>query len=287
MIKGVITTQVKKLSFLIAVLVLSLLGSIPVFAADTPATEAVIETNAYGEVEADPDIAYLNIQVRTEESSSELSQQANAKAVTQVIETLTANGITKTEIYTLYYNSYSYTKMEIAEPVTVKPDDVISYREVTEPVAIKVVEAGSNPPLPEPVHEKGKEITVFVTESTLKATVRDLHRNGSYLAELAKVPSARVNGVQYSLQNILQYKKAAIAKAVAEAKESIEFTAIALGVELGGIKQARVDFNNDYYGPYYAKEMAYDLRSDMGMPQPQNPEKIKVRASIYLAYKVK
>ncbi len=261
-----IVTPVKKLSLLIALLVFSLLGSVPVFAATTTEIAPVLETTAVGEVEADPDIAYLNLQVRTEESDSELAQQNNAKAAQQAMAVLRENGLKAEDINTRYYSSYSYTKI-------IRPLDTVT---------------AEKPLLPMPEPEKGEEVTIYVTESSIKATVRDLSQVGSLLTALAKIPTIHVNSIQYAIENIMQYKKAAITQAITQAKETIEYTAAALGVELGGLRSVRVDFINYYYGPVYAKEMAYGGSADgMGMPQPQSPEKIKVQATAYLVYTAK
>jgi|GEM_PF-1617327 len=260
----------KKLSILVSALLIILLSGVPVFAADVSTTEPYIETTASGEVEAEPDIAYLNFQIRTEADSSETAQQNNAKAVTKAIDLLVAKGIARDEIYTTYYNSYSYTKTEV-RPLAA--DGVASLSSVRPAEAV--------PP------EEITETVVFVTESTLRVTVKNIAKVGSLLTDLATIPEVRVNGVEYALQNVLQYKREAISRAISEARQTIDYTADALDVELAGLRNIRVDFNSYYYGPVYAKEMYAAADEGAGIPQPQNPQKIKVTASVYLAYNVK
>ncbi|MGI5838807.1 MAG: SIMPL domain-containing protein [bacterium] len=257
----------KRFSVSVAAFLLVLLIAAPVFAEDATAAVPYIETTATGEVEAAPDIAYLNFQVRTEADSSAAAQQSNAKAVNTAIDLLVAKGLARDEIFTTYYRSYSYTKKET---VPLERDSA----------------AASGGPVRIDVPGEGKEITVYVTESTLRATAPDIAKVGSLLADLATVPAVRVNNVDYSLKNVLQYKQAAITAAIREARETIDITAAALGAEIAGLRTIRVDFNSRYYYPVYAREMLADEVAEAA-PQPQNPEDIKVAATVYLSYNVK
>lgn len=260
----------KKFSILASVLIIALFGSIPVFAAGADASAAYIETTAVGEVKAAPDIAYLNFQIRTEADNSETAQQNNAKAVNKAIDLLTAKGLMRKEIYTVYYNSYSYTKTEV-RPLGTEDPALPNYARSAEIY---------------PAKEKN-EVTVYVTESTLRATVNDLSTVGRLLADLAAIPEVRVNNVNYALRDVLPYKQEAITRAIREARQTIDCTAAGLGVELAGLRSVRVDFNNYYYAPVYAKAMAGAFDAAASVPQPQNPEDITVTATVYIAYYVK
>ena len=64
---------------------------------------SVVETDAVGIIEVEPDICYINLNVITEATSSTLSQQQNAGAVNKVMQSMINNIQRKILLLTLLY----------------------------------------------------------------------------------------------------------------------------------------------------------------------------------------
>ncbi len=105
----------KSLFSLTLVIMLLLLIPNPVLA--NGLSFSVVETDAVGTIEVEPDICYINLNVITEATSSTLSQQQNAEVVNKVIQNMINNGIQKKDITTGRFSTYNY---QVKESSTIK-----------------------------------------------------------------------------------------------------------------------------------------------------------------------
>ncbi|MGB9840890.1 SIMPL domain-containing protein [Thermovenabulum sp.] len=229
---------------------------------DEPAAEYFnIETTATGTVEVPPDMAEIYITVRNESLSRDTVQRDNALRVQELTRALSRF---KVEVKTTYFYNYQIKEEEpIVQPMQGEANSQIY------------------PPAPEkPV----KYVIKYVVESGLKVIANDVKEVGDILAVASNTQNVYVNSVQYGVKNISVYKKQAINEAIRQAKESIEISADGLGAKLIRPEQVRVDFGNPYYYPVMK---AYDMaqRAEGYVPQPQNPEPVKVTATVYMVYK--
>jgi len=219
---------------------------------DEPAAEYFnIETTATGTVEVPPDMAEIYITVRNESLSRDTVQKDNALRVQELTRALSKF---KVEVKTTYFYNY---QIQEGEPI------------------VQPMQEGAKPV---------KYVIKYVVESGLKVIANDVKEVGDILAVASNTQNAYVNSVQYGVKNISVYKKQAINEAIKQAKESIEISADGLGAKLIRPEQVRVDFGSPYYYPVMK---AYDTaqRVEGYVPQPQNPEPVKVTATVYMVYK--
>lgn len=220
-----------------------------------------IETTATGTVEVPPDTAEIYITVRNESLSKDTVQKENALRVQELTRALSRF---KVEVKTTYFYNY---QIKEGEPV-VQPMQGETSAQIYPPVPEKPV----------------KYVIKYVVESGIKVIANDIKEVGDILAVASNTQNAYVNSVNYGVKNISSYKKQAINEAIKQAKESIEISADGLGAKLIRPEQVRVDFGTPYYYPVMK---AYDSaqRVEGYIPQPQNPEPVKVTATVYMVYK--
>lgn len=243
----------KILSFALVILLVAPLISSSAFGEEKPLEYFNIETTATGTVEAPPDMAEIYITVKNESLSKDTAQKENAQRVQELTKALSRF---KVEVKTTYFYNYQFKEEEpVVQPMT----------------------GGSSE---KPV----KYVIKYIVESGLKVIANDVKEVGDILAVVSNVNNAYVNNVQYGVKNISAYKKQAINEAIRQAKESIEISAEGLGAKLIRPEQVRVDFGNPYYYPVMK---AYDMaqKAEGYVPQPQNPEPVKITATVYMVYK--
>jgi len=197
-------------------------------------------------VNVDPDLVQLNLTVRTEESSAVLAQENNAIAANKAIDLLLGEGLTKDEIKTTNYSTYSYTKTD---------ND-----------------------------KNAKEITVYATNSGLEITSKELDKVGGILNDLANISQVNVNSVNYTVQDPDKYKEQAIASAIAKAKQNILCSADALGIKLDKLDYLRIDFSSNSGNQIFPGGPI--ALAGAKTPQPQNPDKITITATANMSYSV-
>ena len=118
-------------------------------------------------------------------------------------------------------------------------------------------------------------------------TVKDLDKVGVLLTELAKIKDVNISNIRYDVANVSKYKQAAINQAIKEARENIEMTAKSLGMTLDKVQRVRISFHNSSsIIPIYAVR-GEAVMDSLATPQPQNPENIKISASVHLEYSIK
>jgi uncharacterized protein len=232
----------KGLKILLSVLAITLLLAQNTFAAELPQA-GVIETSASSSISVDPDIVQLSLTVRTEESAGALAQEKNAAAVSQAIDLLVNEGISKDSIKTTNYSTYSYTKTD--------------------------------------GDKNANEVTVYSTNSGLEVKLTQLDKVGEILGKLAGINEVNVNSVNYSVQDTANYKKQLVSAAIAEAKQNIQYSADAVGVKLDKLNSLSINFSSDSSVHPYVRQ---DSVSGTAVPQPQNPDKIIISASVNMSY---
>lgn len=234
----------KSLKILLCLLAITLLLAQNTLAAELPQA-GTIETSASSSISVDPDTVQLSLTVRTEESTGALSQEKNAAAVSKAIDLLVGEGINKDDIKTTNYSTYSYTKTD-----------------------------GDK--------NAANERTVYLTNSGLEVNLTQFDKVGEILGKLASINEVNVNSVNYSVLDTTKYKEQLISEAISEAKQNIQYSANAIGVKLDKLNSLRIDFNSDSnIHPYLMKS---DAISGSAVPQPQNPDKIKISATVNLSY---
>lgn len=234
----------KGLKILFSVLALTLLFAQNAFAAELPPQAGVIESSASSSISVEPDTVQLSLMVRTEESTGALSQQNNAAAVNQAIDLLVSEGINKDSIKTTNYSTYSYTKTD--------------------------------------GDKNANELIVYSTNSGLEVKFNQFDKVGEILSKLAGINEVSINSVNYSVQDTAKYKQQLVSAAIADAKQNIQYSADAVGVKLDKLDSLSINFNSDsnVFHPY----VSADSVSGAAAPQPQNPDKITISATVNMSY---
>jgi uncharacterized protein len=245
---------------LVAILILMITMTVGVFQSgnmvsaatptDNAAVASTIETNATSQIEAAPDIAYVNAEISITDESKNVATTTNKSATVALVKALIDAGIPNKDIKTTgYYVSTFIDRVPV------------------------------DPQLSNPVY---KDVKKFQVRSTFKITVRKIASVGDVLEKMTNVDNVNISNVTYGLSNISTYKKEAIKQAVALAKENIAFAAADANVKLYKLQTMSVEFNNNPYTSYQ-----YYTKAEASDSVYQNPEDIKISASVHMVYIVK
>lgn len=228
-------------------------GAVTGSAQQSNVNPATIETSATSQIEAAPDIAYINASINIVDESRTVASSTNKKATDNMIDAAVKAGVAKVDIKTVSFYANAYID--------------------------RIVE---NPNDPKPIY---KDVKKYQVTSNFKIKVKDLAKVSDVLGSLLDVDNVNIGNVNYDVSNLQSYKNQAIQKAVADAKDNIVFAAAAAGVKVNKLQSMSVDFSNNSYNPYpvYANAMVAKDSSSVY----QNPDNIKVSASVHLVYTVK
>ncbi len=184
-----------------AVLVLAALASCAPQAA-TGATNTVtrqINVSGVGEVALVPDLAYINLGVRSQsEDVGEAFNQNNEQAQ-KISQALTNLGVDEKDIQTSAFNIYPQQIYGPQGPIG--PDD--------------------------------QGTTVYIVENTVYVTVRDLQNLSTLLDAVIMAGANNINGITFDVSNKVEAEKEARCLAVEDAKARASELAELAGVELG------------------------------------------------------
>ncbi|MCL4240652.1 MAG: SIMPL domain-containing protein [Dehalococcoidia bacterium] len=157
-----------------------------------------ISVSGLGEVRTEPDIAIINIGIEASGATVQEARDKGADAANKLIASLKSNGVEEKDILTTSVNLY--------------PQYFYSQ---------------NDPP----------RITGYIANNQLAVTVRDLEKAGKVIDDgvAAGGDSARLQGIQFGIDDPKPLLKEAREKAVADARARAETYAAASGVKLGAI----------------------------------------------------
>lgn len=215
--------------------------------------QATIETDATSQLDVAPDIAYINANINIVDESKDVAYNTNKNNTSAMVNAIISAGVNKTDIKTTSFYASSYIDRVVVDPKADNP----TY----------------------------KDVKKYQTSSNFKITVNDISKVSDILDKMLGVDNININNITYGVKNISKYKKDAIKQAVDTAKENITYAADAAEVKLDKLQTMTVDFSNNSSSPqpFYAKALA---ASD-STPMYQNPENIKITASVHLVYTTK
>ena len=156
-----------------------------------------IWVNGYGEVNAAPDIAILQLGISARRASVAEAQAEAATAMDEVMTVLKQGGVADKDIQTQYFSIQQVTRWD---------------RETEEEVVI------------------GYRVTNMVT-----AKIREIAKTGSIIDAVAEAGGdfTRIDNISFSIDDPSEYRKEARDKAMADAKAKAERLANLGGVTLG------------------------------------------------------
>ncbi len=170
-----------------------------------------INVSGTGKVYLNPDLAYVNIGVRSESVDVGKALDKNNVQANDVAKALTALGVDQKDIQTTAFNVY--------------PMDQWS-----------------------PTGEKTG--TNYIVENTVFVTVRDLDKLGDLLSEVVKSGANNIYGIQFDVTDKSAAVSEARKMAVNEAKKQAQELADATGVKLGALRSIS-SYTSNIPTPFY------------------------------------
>jgi uncharacterized protein len=210
--------------------------------------EQSIRVTGTGEARAKPDQAIADFGVETMAPTAQAAGAENAQRMERVIAALVRAGVPRDRIETRDYNVY--------------PD----YD-------------------PRPVEGMEPRVRGYRVMNTVSATMEDIERVGPVIDAALAAGANRVNGVRFGLRDPQSFRQRAIDDAVRRARSDAEALAAALGVGLGGIREA---FTADVaMGQPIIMEQRMAM-ADMAQsaPTPISPGEQTVRATVVIVYQI-
>jgi len=169
----------------------------------TPASRT-INVAGNGKVMLDPDIAYINIGVHTENEEAGQALEENNTQVQKVIDALKAAGVADRDLQTSNFNIYPSQQY------------------------------GPNGEVLE---------TKYVVDNTVYVTVRNLNNLGTLLETVVSSGANSINGIQFDVADKTKALSDARKQALDNARTLAEETATAAGVDLGEIQSINIYTN--------------------------------------------
>jgi uncharacterized protein len=240
------------LLILITTIIFAQTGSIASAVVAAPMV-ATIDTNATSQLEVAPDIAYINSVITITNESKDVSYNTNKTSASNLVNALIAAGIDKKDIKTTSFYASAYIDKVVVDP------------QATNPVY--------------------KDVKKYQTTTNFKITIKSVDNVGNIIDKMLNVDNVDISSVTYGIANVTSFKKEVIKAAVDLAKENISFSADAANVKLDKLQSMTIDFNNNPYTPYPV--FAKSLQSSDSSPMYQNPENIKISATVHMVYTTK
>jgi uncharacterized protein len=211
-----------------------------------PAREQTIRVTGTGEARARPDQAVVDFAVETAAATAQAAASENAGVMERVIAALVRAGVPRDRIETSGYAVY--------------PD---------------------YDPQPRP-DQTVPTIRGYRVMNMVSVTLDDVDRVGAILDTALAAGANRVNGVRFAVRDPQAFRQRAIDDAVRRARADAQAIAAALGVELGGIREA---FTADVgmAVPMYARAGYAELQ-EAAANTPVNPGEQTIRATVVLVY---
>jgi uncharacterized protein len=222
----------KNLIVVVSVLVVAALiaGCTPTVierSSDGQPTERTIAVNGTGNIYADPDVAYINIGVHTQNADPKTALSSNTTQVQAVINAIKAIGVVEKDIQTSNFNVYPS------------------------------VQYGPN----------GETLdTLYMVDNTVYVTVRDLTKLGEMLETVVSSGANNINGITFDILDKNALASEARKAAVEDAQKQAQDIADAAGVQLGELMYVNVYYSGTTYPQYEGKGGGGGYSSTLSVP---------------------
>jgi len=152
------------------------------YAETTESEKSTVEVYGSATIEAEPDVAYINIGVNTEDKDPSAAQKLNKVKMDKIIKALKAEGLTDEELKTLNYSirkNYNYPN-------------------------------------------EGEREEYYTVSNTLKITINDLSTVGRIIDVSSNAGANNINNIQFSIKDDSEYYNEALKLAMESAKGKAE-----------------------------------------------------------------
>lgn len=206
-----------------------------------------ITVSGQGKVYAKPDVALINLGVKTSGLTVASVTKANSEQMNAVIAAVKSLGIEDKDIQTQNYNlspNYNYTQ------------------------------------------DKGRIFEGYILNQQIEVKVRDFTKIGDVLAKATDSGANLVNDLQFTIDDPEKFKEEARAKAIEKAKANAQNLAMQSGIILGKITNIYENYNS-YYPVMYAKDsMGMGGAESAPAPMIEAGQQ-EISVTINLTYKIK
>ena len=183
------------------------------------AAKSTISVSGEGEIYAKPDLALVDVSVKTERKSVSDALNENASKMNKIIRVIEEDGVEKKDLQTTNFNiypRYEYIKSSDKEEGQIYP--------------------------------YGKRTLVgYDINQTLEVKVRDLSKVGKILQDATNAGANRVGDIRFTIENKDALQEKAREEAINKAKVKAKKLASQLGVTLGRI----ISFSENTGRPIY------------------------------------
>lgn len=215
----------------------------------TASTEKPIRTmdvSGSGIIELTPDIARVNIGVRSQSPNAADALEENNASAEGIIKSLMAIGIEQQDIQTRNFNIYPQQNREPG------PDGEIEERQI------------------------------FVVENTVSVTVRNLDSLGEVLAAVVEEGANTIHGVTFDVQDRESALEESRKLAIDDAKAQAQAIAETAGVSLGPIRTISINEN----GGIVPVPRAVEMEMPQGGSVPISTGQLTIRVTADLTYEI-
>jgi uncharacterized protein YggE len=189
--------------------------------------DRTIAVNGTGNIYADPDVAYINIGVHTQNADPKVALASNTTQAQAVIDAIKTIGVTDKDIQTSNFNVYPS------------------------------IQYGPN----------GETLdTLYMVDNTVYVTVRDLTKLGVLLESVVTSGANNINGITFDILDKDTLASEARKKAVEDAQKQAQDIADAAGVELGDLMYVNIYYSGTTYPQYEGKGGGGGYTSTISVP---------------------
>jgi len=189
--------------------------------------DRTIAVNGTGNVYADPDVAYINIGVHTQNADPKAALASNTSQAQAVIDALKEIGVADKDIQTSNFNVYPSTQY------------------------------GPNGEMLD---------TIYMVDNTVYVTVRDLTKLGEMLDTVVSSGANNINGITFDILDKETLAAEARKKAVEDAQKQAQDIADAAGIQLGELMYVNVYYSGTTYPQYEGKGGGGGYSSTISVP---------------------
>jgi uncharacterized protein len=197
------------------ILVIFITGCTSGLATSKSTTQRTIYVSGIGTVKLEPDIAQINIGVRSQSADAGDALEQNNTSAQAVIKVLTDMGVERKDIQTRNFNIYAQQD--------VRP--FIIEETMDEETSIEVEKNGQ----------------IYVVENTVFVILRDLDTLGDILAAVVDQGANTIYGISFDIEDREAAADEARKLAIQDAQAQAEAIAEAAGVKLGVIQSINIE----------------------------------------------
>lgn len=257
---------------IIAVTVYIVILSFSVVNKDKVADENRITISAQGKVTAVPDLATINLSVKTQGKAPKEVQDKTSEAMNKIIDFVKSKGVDPEDIKTLnlsitprYYYPYQYPRI---------PCPLAS--EIYPPSDVEI-----------PCPPSSAVIIGYEASQTLYVKIREIDKAGEIVDGAVKNGATQVSGINFSIDDPDEYKAQARELAFKKAREKAESLAKIAGMK---IKKVVTFSENEGYFPAFRTMETFALgaaKDDLAIETPIEAGSQEVTVNVSVTFEIK